>query len=154
MIPDRIGTALMLATSAWLIMLISTDPGVHAENAYRLRVGIIAAFILVTAFFPRHLYLSGTVLAFVSLGLVLNVGLFGLFGLGVNGLIPVLLLAIAMWLSRNRLDATDVVLVTALVACGLAIVQPPVVFFAFVVIAAVNALVWLVNMLGSLRVSK
>lgn len=148
---DRIGTVLMLVASAWLVMLITTESGVYAEPAYRQRVGISAAVILATAFFPRHLYLSGTVLAFVSLGLAVHVGVFGLFGMELQGLVPAVVLALSMWFRRVRLDLTDIVLVTSLVACGLAIVQPNVVFFALTIVAVVNLMIWLSNVLGSFR---
>lgn len=151
MIHDRIGTALMLIASAWLIMLVATEPGMYAENSYRVRVGIIATIILVTTFFPRHLPLSGTVLAFVSLGLTLHISLFGLFGMDIQGAVPAVVFGLAMWLRRHRLDATDIVLITSLVACGLSVVQPNVVFFTLAVVAAVNLLMWLGNAFGTKR---
>lgn len=154
MILDRIGTALMLSASAWLIMLVTTEPGVYAEPSYRLRVGIIAAVVIITALLPRHLTLSGTVLAFVALGLALHIGLFGLFGKEIQGLVPVVLIAIAMWMRRERLDATDIVLVTSLVACGLSILQPNIVFIALTIVGIVNLASWIATAIRSARTGR
>lgn len=148
---DRTGTALMLAAVAWLVMLVFTEPGVHADPWFRVLVGTIAFIVLVTAFFPRHLFLTGTVLAFVSLGMTLHIGLFGLFGLGITGLVPPALIAISLWLRRDRLDGDAVVVVTAVAACGLSMVQPRVIIIAIVFIAVVNLLIWIVNRTGAWR---
>lgn len=154
MIQDRFGTALMLVASAWLAMLVMTEPGIYAENNYRMRVGIIAVVVLIAALFPRHLTLSGTVVSFVALGLALNVGFFGLFGMDVQGLVPAALLVIALWLRRHRLDLTDIVLITSVVACGLAILQPNVVLIAVGVVGGVNLLIWAMNAIRSPRASR
>lgn len=154
MIFERLGTALMIIASAWLVMLVATEPGVYAEPSYRRRVFIIAAVILVTTLFPRHLTLSGTVLSFVALGLALHIGIFGLFGMEVQGFAPTALLAVAIWLRRHRLDLTDIVLVTSLVACVLAFLQPNIVFITLSVVAVVNVVMWLGGAIGSRRAVK
>lgn len=142
---DRIGMMLMFLAAAWTAMLSVTEPGSGASTWFRVLIGITGAAMVVVAFFPRHLYLTGTVLAFTTLGLSLHIGLFGIFGIGLKGLLPAVIFAIAMWFIRDRLDGSAVVVITAVVACSLAMIQPQVVMFAFLFIAAANVLLWLAN---------
>lgn len=151
---DRVGIALMLFAAAWMVMLAVTEPGSGASNYFRILIGITAAAMVVVAFFPRHLYLTGTVLVFTTLGLSLHIGLFGIFGIGLKGLLPAAVFAIAMWFVRDRLDGSAVVVITAVVACGLAMIQPQVVMFAIIFIAIVNVLLWLMNRISALRASR
>src|SRR5699024_5581744 len=115
---------LMLLAAAGTVMLAVTEPGSTASPNFRLTVGVTAAAMVLVAYFPRHLYLTGTVLAFTTLGLSLHIGLFGIFGIGVPGLLPPALFGIAMWFTRDRLDGSAIVVITAVVACGLAMIQP------------------------------
>lgn len=151
---DRIGTALMLIAAAWTVMLAVTEPGSGASDYFRLLIGITAAAMVVVAFFPRHLYLTGTVLAFTTLGLSLHIGLFGIFGIGIPGLLPPAVFALAMWFIRDRFDGSAVVVISAVVACGLAMIQPQVVMFAFAMIAIVNILLWLGNRISAIRANR
>lgn len=151
---DRIGTALMLMAAAWLTMLAFTEPGNTASTYFRVLLCLTASAIVIVAFFPKHLFLTGTVLIFTVLGLALHIGAFGIFGIGLKGLLPAILLVPAMYLRRDRLDGDPIVVITAAVACGLAIAQPQVVLFAFTVIAAVNIVIWLLKSVSSLRTSR
>lgn len=151
MILDRIGTVFILAAAGWLVMLVTTEPGHWAEPQYRQKLAIIAAVVLVSAIFPRHLSLTGTVLAFTALGLTAHVALFGLFGMELKGLVPLLLMAIAMWMRKDRFDADPVVLVSSLVACGLSIVQPLIVFITIAFLFVVNLMMWVFNGIGKMR---
>lgn len=151
---DRIGMVLMFLAAAWTVMLVITEPGSGASNYFRILIGITAVAMIVVAFLPRHLFLTGTVLAFTTLGLALHIGLFGIFGIGVKGLLPAAIFAIAMWFIRNRLDGSAVVVITAVVACSLAMIQPQVVMFAFTFIAIANILLWIANRVASLRVGR
>lgn len=149
----RIGNVLILVAAAWMAMLAITEPGSGASTYFRTVIGVTAAGMVVVAFFPRHLYLTGTVLAFTMLGLSLHIGLFGIFGIGVQGLLPAAVFGIAMWFIRNRLDGSAVVVMTSLVSCGLAIIQPEVVLFAFAFIGVANLLIWGANRLSRPRPS-
>lgn len=151
MLQDRIGTALMLIAAAWMASLAFTDPGSHAEPEWRRLVLVTAIGMLIVAFFPRHLNLSGTVLAFTMLGISLNIGIFGLLGLTWEGLIPTALLLIAVLLRRTRLDSDAVVVITAATACVLGFLQPNVILFALTVILVVSLVIWLVNAFRSFR---
>lgn len=151
MTQDRIGTALMLAAAGWMISLAFTEPGSGASNEFRVQIGITAAMMLIVAFFPRHLFLTGTVLTFSALGLSLNIGLLGIFGIGVKGLLSAAVFAIAMWFIRDRMDGSAIVVITALAACGLALATPQVLMFAFLFIAVVSVIIWLLNRLSIWR---
>lgn len=154
MILDRIGTALILAAAGWLAMLITTDPGIWADPQYRQKVALIAAVVLVSSVFPRRLALTGTVLAFTALGLSAHVALFGLFGMELKGVVPIVLVAVGMWLRKERYDSDPIVLVSALVACGLSIVQPQIVFVTITFLVIVNLAMWLVNGIRTFRSSR
>lgn len=148
---DRIGTGLMILAAALTVMLAVTEPGSGASNNFRLLIGITAGAMVLVSFFPRHLFLTGTVLTFTTLGLSLHIGLFGIFGIGLPGLASPIVFAIAMWFVRDRLDGSAVVVISAVVACGLAMIQPQVVIFALLFIVVANVLIWLFNRFSGMR---
>lgn len=151
MTQDRIGTVLMVAAAGWMLSLAFTEPGSGAATEFWVLIGVAAAMMLIVAFFPRHLFLTGTVLTFSALGLALHIGVLGVFGIGVKGLLSAVLFAIAMWFIRDRLDGSALVVITAVVACGLAIATPEVLIFAFFFIAIVSAIIWLFNRISLWR---
>lgn len=151
MYQDRIGTVVMLLAGAWMASLAFTDPGEFAAPELRRRIVIVAVGFLVVAFFPQRLNLTGTVLAIAVLGLGLNIGLFGLFGMTWEGLLPAALMVAALWLRRNRLDNDAVVVISAAVAGMIAIVQPQVIMFAITAILVVNIIIWMANLYSGAR---
>lgn len=148
---DRTGTALMLITAAWMAMLAFTAPPLELAASFRGDMMTLAIGLLVAALFPRHLELTGTVLVFSAMGVLINLATFQFSEIGWQGVVPTIVFGIALWCRRNRLDLRDVVGVAALVAFGIAIFQPNVVMFAWIVIALVNAVIWLVNGVSSFR---
>lgn len=151
---DRIGTALMLSAAVWVAVLVFTLPPLDVSVPWRSDLIVVTIALLVVAFFPRRLALTGTVLAFSVLGVCINLAIFQFHAIGWQGVVPAVLLAVALWLRRERLDLKDVVGVAALVAFGIAIVQPAIVAFAWIVIAAVNLMLWLMNAMRSSRTSR
>lgn len=151
MTQDRIGTVLMVAAAGWMISLAFTEPGSGASTDFRVQIGITVAMMLIVAFFPRHLFLTGTVLTFSALGLALHIGLLGVFGIGVRGLLSAVVFAIAMWFIRDRLDGSALVVITALAACGLGMATPAVLIFALFFVAAVSAIIWIFNRISLWR---
>lgn len=142
---DQIGTGVMLAAAAWMASLAFTDPGQYAAPELRQRIVVTALVIVLVAFFPRRLNLTGTVLAVTALGLSLNIGLFGLFGMTWEGLLSAALIIVALWLRKDRLDNDAIVVISAAAAGILAVIQPLVILFALVVILAVNVIIWVLN---------
>lgn len=142
---DRLGTALMLIAAAVFGWLIVDLPSLDVEVPWRNDLIIAAISVLALAAFPRRLELTGTVLALAVLGICINLAIFQYDALGWQGTIPGLLVAFAIWCRRARLDLTDVVGVAAIVAFGIAVFQPAIIAFAFLVIAGVNVLLWLAN---------
>ena len=78
-------------------------------------------------------------LACVCLGLAFHNVLFGVFGIGLTGLAPAVLLVIGIVLRRARLDQG--VLVFGLVGFSLALWTPRPVLFAMTVIAVLNLVI-------------
>lgn len=142
---DRIGTAMMLVTAVFLGWLIADLPSLDVEVPWRNDLIVVAIGVLLLAAFPRRLELTGTVLAFAVLGLCVNLAIFQYDALEWKGVVPAVLVAIAIWCRRARLDLTDVVGVAAVVAFGIAVFQPAIIAFAFIAVAGVNALLWLAN---------
>jgi hypothetical protein len=129
-----------------MAMLAFIEPGDTASNRVRvMMIGIgIAMFVL--ALLPAHLNLTGTVLAFICLGLALHMGLFGIFGIGFPGLAPAILVGIGIVCRRARLDQG--VLIIGLVGFSLALWTPLPVLFAMAVVGIVNVF-FLVNRIPS-----
>lgn len=151
---DRLGTALMLIAAGYLGWLIADLPSVDVEVPWRNDLIIAAIGVLVLAAFPRRLELSGTVLAFAVLGICINLAIFQYDALGWQGIASTVLVAIAIWCRRARLDLSDVVGVAALVAFGIAVFQPAIIAFAFIFIAVANVLLWLANRIFATRPSR
>ena len=142
---DRIGTGVIAAAALWLGYLVLELPDTDVEVPWRnLLISIFVAVALL-AVFPRKLELSGTVLAFAVLGICTNLAIFERDSIGVEAVVPVILVAIGIALRRSRLDLSDVVGVSALVAFGLGVVQPLVVVFALTFILIVNVIIWILN---------
>lgn len=133
---DRIGTACILIASVWMAALAFIEPGSTAS--YRTRAVMIGVGLamLVLALLPLQLNLTGTVLAFICLGLALHMGLFGIFGIGFPGPAPAILVGIGIVCRRARLDQG--VLVIGLVGFSLALWTPLPVLFAMAVVGVVN----------------
>lgn len=151
---DRLGTALMLIAAGYLGWLIADLPSVDVEVPWRNDLIIAAIGVLALAAFPRRLELSGTVLAFAVLGICINLAIFQYDALGWQGIASTVLVAIAIWCRRARLDLSDVVGVAALVAFGIAVFQPAIIAFAFIFIAVANVLLWLANRIFATRPSR
>lgn len=142
---DRIGTALMLVAAGFLGWLIADLPSLDVEVPWRNDLIVAAIGVLLLAAFPRRLELTGTVLAFAVLGICVNLAIFQYDALEWKGIVQTVVVAIAIWCRRDRLDLTDVVGVAAIVAFGIAVFQPAIIAIAFVAVAGVNALLWLAN---------
>lgn len=142
---DRVGTAFMLAAAGLLGWLIADLPSLDVEVPWRRDLIVAAIGVVALMVFPRRLELTGTVLAFAVLGICVNLAIFQYDALDWQGFAPAMLVALGIWFRRARLDLTDVVGVSAVVAFGIAVFQPAIIAFAFVVIAGVNALLWLAN---------
>lgn len=151
MTQDRIGTAVLVAAAGWLGFLIADLPSWDVEVPWRYALVWAVISVLLLAVFPQRLQLSGTVLAFAVVGICLNLSIFEYEALGWKGIVPTVLVTMAVWLRRSRLDLTDVVGVSAVVAFGIAVVQPNIVMFAFLFIAIVNIVIWALNKSGGSR---
>lgn len=129
---DRAGTIILLIAAVWMAALAYVPPGDTASTSFRILAVEIGVFILILAIFPAWLNLTGTVLAFTTFGLALHIGLFGIFGFGLEGLPPAILVAIALSLRRDRLD--QFALIPALLMFSLALWTP---FYAMAVWLAI-----------------
>lgn len=148
---DRIGTALLVIAAAWYGWLLFDLPSLDVEVPWRNELQVALVATLVLAIFPKHIQLTGTVLAFAVLGICVNLAMFNYDALGWKGVLPVAIVAVAIWCRSNRMDMSDVIGVSAVVAFGIAIVQPGIVAFAFLFILVVNVIIWIVNRFGKSR---
>lgn len=121
----RTGVIFYLLAAITYVVLISWGPNSDPPRTVHLLLGF-ATFMCITALVvcyvaPRHF----TLMAFAAIGTTLGIGIFGIFGLGLVGLISPVLLIVGTWMMRDRLDGSKVV--PATVTCCLMILSPLVV---------------------------
>lgn len=144
---DRAGALLLLASAGWMALLAIVPPGNTASYNYRVTILTAAIGMLVLIVFPRMQYRTTTAYAFSLMGITLSVGVFGMFGVGLLGLVPAIMVPVAIWLRRDRLDGHVVVVIISVAACCFAIFAPGGIILAWSVIALGNAFIWVWNML-------
>ena len=148
---DRLGTALLLIVAAWYGWLLFDLPPLDVEVPWRGELQIAFVATIVLAVFPKRIQLTGTVLAFAVLGMCVNLAMFNYDALGWKGVLPVAIVALAIWCRSSRMDMSDVVGVSAVVAFGIAIFAPAIVAFAFLFILVVNIIIWIANLVSKSR---
>lgn len=155
MVSTRIGNALIPIAALWMAGLALLGPGADADGPYRSMMISTAFALLSLLVLSPHLTATWTLLAFSILGVILHFGVLGIFGFGLPGLVPPILLVIAMWIFRDRLDGRVVVWAVILASIGLW--APHHMVAGWYVMALVNAVIWVVNRLkgaGESRQSK
>lgn len=141
----RIGNALILIAALWMAGLALVGPGADADGVYSsLMISTALATIALMVLSP-HLTATWTLLAFSILGVSLSIAAIGTFGIGPAGFVPPILLALAMWCRRDRLDGRVVVWAVILASIGLW--APHHMVAGWYVMALVNAVIWVVNRL-------
>ena len=141
----RTGNALILIAALWMAGLALLGPGADADGPYRSMMISTAFALLSLLVLSPHLTATWTLLAFSILGVMLPFGLWGIFGFGPAGLVPPILLVIAMWILRDRLDGRVVVWAVILASIGLW--APLHMVAGWYIMALVNAVIWIVNRL-------
>lgn len=149
----RTGNALILIAALWTLGLVFVWPAGEASTFYRSMVFSTALALIALVLLSDHLTATWTMLAFSILGVTLSVAVFGTFGVGLAGFVSPLLLAVAMWVRRDRLDGR--VVVWSIVLASLGIWLPHYMVAGWYIMALVNAVIWMVNRLkGSRRNSQ
>ena len=141
----RIGNALILIAALWMAGLALLGPGADADGAYRSMMISTAFALLALLVLSPHLTATWTLLAFSILGVSLSIAAIGTFGVGPAGFVPPILLAMAMWILRDRLDGRVVVWAVILASIGLW--APHHMVAGWYIMALVNAVIWIVNRL-------
>lgn len=143
------GNAFILLAALWMLGLSLVGPGADADWAYRSIMVSTALALFALVLLSPHLTATWTLLAFSILGVSLSAAIFGTFGVGLAGYISPILLVIAMWVRRDRLDGR--VVIWSVILASLGLWAPHYMVAGWYMMALVNAVIWVVNRLKGSR---